>query len=113
MFFEIFSSLSEFLIAIFICVEEKRERARFRRVNNVELFHTRRYVGLLSEFLKSKQESRKKEEIQSQELSDFLSEFIVTVYSKRNASSEFSTHPMRTARLLYHFSDNFLSKLFY
>ena len=77
------------------------------------LSKARRDVGLLSEFLKSKQESRKIEEIQSQELCDFLSEFIVTVYSKRNASSEFSTHPMRTARLLYHFSDNFLSKLFY
>ena len=80
---------------------------------NNQTSKARRYVGLLSEFLKSKQESRKIEEIQSQELSDFLSEFIVTVYSKRNASSEFSTHPMRTARLLYHFSDNFLSKLFY
>ena len=80
---------------------------------NKQTSKARRYVGLLSEFLKSKQESRKIEEIQSQELSDFLSEFIVTVYSKRNASSEFSTHPMRTARLLYHFSDNFLSKLFY
>ena len=77
------------------------------------LSKARRDVGLLSEFLKSKQESRKIEEIQSQELSDFLSEFIVTVYSKRNASSEFSTHPMRTARLLYHFSNNFLSTLFY
>ena len=81
------------------------------------LSKARRDVGLLSEFLKSKQESRKIEEIQSQELNDFLSEFIVTVtvYSNRNASSEFSiaTHPMRTPRLLYHFRDNFLSKLFY
>ena len=83
--------------------------------NKQTLSIARRDVGLLSEFLKSKQESRKIEEIQSHELNDFLSEFVVTVtvYSNRNASSEFSTHPMRTARLLYHFSDNFLSKLFY
>ena len=38
MFFEIFSFLSEFFITIFVYVEEKRERARFRRVNKVELF---------------------------------------------------------------------------
>ena len=83
--------------------------------NKQTLSKTRRDVALLSGFLKSKQESRKIEEIQSQELNDFLSEFIVTVivYSNRNASSEFSTHLMRTARLLYHFSVNFLSKLFY
>ena len=82
--------------------------------NKQTLSIARRDVGLLSEFLKSKQESRKIEEIQSQELNDFLSEFIVTVtvYSNRNASSEFSTHPMRTARLLYHFIDNFV-QVFY
>ena len=72
--------------------------------NKQTLSKARRDVGLLCEFLKSKQESRKIEEIQSQELNDFLSEFIVTAtvysdYSDRNASSEFSTHPMRTARL--------------
>ena len=77
--------------------------------NKQTLSKARRNVGLLSEFLKSKQESRKIEAIQSQELNDFLSEFIVTVTvcSKRSASSEFTTHPMRAARLLYHFSDNF------
>ena len=82
---------------------------------NKQTLSKARDVGLLSEFLKSKQESRKIEEIQSQELNDFLSEFIVTVtvYSNRNASSEFLTHPMRATRLLYHFSVNFLSKLFY
>ena len=79
------------------------------------LSKARRDVGLLSEFLKSKQESRKIEEIQSQELNDFLSEFIVTVtvYSNRNASSEFSTHPMRTARLLYHSVTIFCQSFFY
>ena len=83
--------------------------------NKQTLSKAKRDVGLLFEFLKSKQESRKIEEIQSQELNDFLSEFIVTVtvYSNRNASSEFLTHPMRATRLLYHFSVNFLSKLFY
>ena len=47
--------------------------------NKQTLSKTRRDVALLSGFLKSKQESRKIEEIQSQELNDFLSEFIVTV----------------------------------
>ena len=46
---------------------------------------TRREVGLLSEFLKSKQENRKIEQIQPQELNDFLSEFIVTVKEKMGA----------------------------
>ena len=47
--------------------------------NKQTLSKAKRDVGLLFEFLKSKQESRKIEEIQSQELNDFLSEFIVTV----------------------------------
>ena len=50
--------------------------------NKQTLSKTRRDVGLLSEFLKSKQENRKIEEIQPQELNDFLSEFIVTVKRK-------------------------------
>ena len=68
------------------------------------LSKARRDVGLPSEFLKCKQESRKIEDIQLQELTDFLFECIVTVtvYSNRNAASEFSSHPMRTACLLYH-----------
>ena len=45
--------------------------------NKQTLSKTRRHVGLLSEFLKSKQESRKMKEIQWQELNDFLSEFMV------------------------------------
>ena len=51
--------------------------------NKQTLSKAKRDVGLLFEFLKSKQESRKIEEIQSQEVNDFLSEFIltVTVYS--------------------------------
>ena len=36
-------------------------------------------MSLLSKFLKSKPENRKIEEIQPQELNDFLSEFIVTL----------------------------------
>ena len=47
--------------------------------NKQTLSKTRRDVGLVSEFLKSKQENRKIEEIQPQKLNDFLSEFIVTV----------------------------------
>ena len=60
--------------------------------NKQTLSIARRDVGLLSEFLKSKQDSRKIEEIQSHELNDFLSEFVVTVtvYSNRNASSRSS-----------------------
>ena len=42
---------------------------------------------MLSEFLKSKQENRKIEEIQPQELNDFLSEFIVTV--RRNDGGDY------------------------
>ena len=41
--------------------------------NEQTLSETRRDVGLLSEFLKSKQENRKIEELQPQELNDFLS----------------------------------------
>ena len=41
--------------------------------NKQTLSETRRDVGLLSEFLKSKQENRKIEELQPQELNDFLS----------------------------------------
>ena len=52
--------------------------------NKQTLSKKRRDVnGLLSEFLKSKQENRKIEELQPQELNDFLSEFIVTVKRKR------------------------------
>ena len=40
---------------------------------------------MLSEFLKSKQENRKIEELQPQELNDFLSEFVVTVKEKMGA----------------------------
>ena len=43
---------------------------------------------MLSEFLKSKQENRKIEEIQPQELNDFLSEFIVTVKRKDGGDYE-------------------------
>ena len=50
--------------------------------NKPTLSNTRRGFGLLSEFLKSKEENRKIEEIQPRELNDFLSELIVTV--KRN-----------------------------
>ena len=63
--------------------------------NKQTLSKTRRDVGLLSEFLKSKQESRKVEEIQSQELNDFLSEFIVTVTVYSNCfyrSTELEMH---------------------
>ena len=47
--------------------------------NHQTLSKTRRDVALLFEFLKSRQESRNIEEIQPQELNDFLSVFIVTV----------------------------------
>ena len=63
--------------------------------NKQTLSKTRRDVALLSGFLKSKQESRKIEEIQSQELNDFLSEFIVTVTVYSNClycSTELETH---------------------
>ena len=53
--------------------------------NKQTLSKTRRDVGLLSEFLKSKQENWKIEEIQPQELNDFLSEFIVAVKEKIGA----------------------------
>ena len=53
--------------------------------NKQTLSKTRRDVGLLSEFLKSKQENWKVEEIQPQELNDFLSEFIVAVKEKMGA----------------------------
>ena len=53
--------------------------------NKQTLSKTRRDVGLLSEFLKSKQENWKIEEIQPQELDDFLSEFIVAVKEKMGA----------------------------
>ena len=55
------------------------------------LSKARRDVGLLSEFLKFKQESRKIEEIQSQELNDFLSEFVLTV-NCFYCSTELETH---------------------
>ena len=106
--------MAEGEILCFPALQKSVNQSRNRKKRQT-LLKARRDVGFLSEFLKSKQESRKIEEIQSQELNDFLSEFIVTVtvYSNRNASSEFSTHPMRTARLLHHFSDKFLSKLFH
>ena len=50
--------------------------------NKQTLSETRRDVGLLSEFLKSKQKNRTIEELQPQELNDFLSEFVVTVKEK-------------------------------
>ena len=53
--------------------------------NKQTLSKTRRDVGLLSEFLKSKQENWKIEEIQPQELNNFLSEFIVAVKEKMGA----------------------------
>ena len=56
--------------------------------NKQTLSKTRRDVGLLSEFLKSKQENRKIEEIQPHELNDFLSEFIVTVKRKDGGDYE-------------------------
>ena len=59
--------------------------------NKQTLSETRRDVGLLSEFLKSKQENRKIEEIQPQELNEFLSEFIVTV-SLRGFIASFNRH---------------------
>ena len=52
------------------------------------LSKARRDVGFLSEFLKSKQENRKIEEIQPQELSDFLSAFIVNVKRKDGGDYE-------------------------
>ena len=52
------------------------------------LSKTRRDVGFLSEFLKSKQENRKIEEIQPQELNDFLSAFIVNVKRKDGGDYE-------------------------
>ena len=55
--------------------------------NKQTLPKTWRDVGLLSEFLKSKQENRKIEEIQPQELNNFLREFIVTV--KRNDGGDY------------------------
>ena len=56
--------------------------------NKQTLSKTRRDVGLLSKFLKSKQENRKIEEIQPQELNDFLSEFIFTVKGKDGGDYE-------------------------
>ena len=56
--------------------------------NKQTLSKTRRDVGLLSEFLKSKQENRKIEDIQPKELNDFLSEFIVTVKRKDGGDYE-------------------------
>ena len=73
--------------SVFQFIEEQK--------NKQTLLKARRDVGLLSEFLKSKQESRKVKEIQSQELNDFLSEFIlnVTVYSNCfYCSAELKTH---------------------
>jgi len=61
--------------------------------NKETLSKTRRDVGLLSEFLKSKQENRKIEEIQPQELNDFLSEFIVTV--KRADGGDYEPSSLR------------------
>ena len=59
------------------------------------LLKARRDVGLPSEFLKCKQESRKIEEIQSQELNDFLSEFIVTVTVYSNRTHQASSRVIR------------------
>ena len=56
--------------------------------NKQTLSKTKRDVGLLSEYLKSKQENRKIEEIQPQEHNDFLSEFIVTVKRKDGGDYE-------------------------
>ena len=53
--------------------------------NKQTLAKNRRDVGLLSEFLKSKQENWKIEEIQPHDLNDFLSEFIVAVKEKMGA----------------------------
>ena len=50
---------------------------------------------MLSEFLKSKEENRKIEEIQSGELSDFLSELIVT--DKRNDGGDYESSSLRVA----------------
>ena len=63
--------------------------------NKPTLSKTRRGVSLLSEFLKSKEENRKIEEIQSGELSDFLSELIVTV--KRNDGDDYESSSLRVA----------------
>ena len=63
--------------------------------NKQTLSKARCDVGLLSEFLKSKQENRKIEEIQSQELNDFRSEFILTVIVHSNcfySSTELEAH---------------------
>ena len=63
--------------------------------NKQTLSKARRNIGLLSEFLKSKQESRKIGKVQSQELNDFLSEFILTVTVYSNCfycSTELETH---------------------
>ena len=63
--------------------------------NKRTLSKTRRGVGFLSEFLKSKEENSKIEEIQSEELSDFLSELIVTV--KRNDGGDYEPSSLRVA----------------
>ena len=57
-------------ISVNQCIEEQK---------NKQTSKTRQDVGLLSKFLKSKPENRKIEEIQPQELNDFLSELIVTL----------------------------------
>ena len=59
------------------------------QTNKPTLSKTRRGVGLLSEFLISKEQNRKVEEIQSRELSDFLSELIVT--GKRNDGGDYES----------------------
>ena len=61
--------------------------------NKQTLSKTRRDVGLLSEFLKSKPKNRKIEEIQPQELNDFLREFIVTV--KRKDGDDYEPSSLR------------------
>ena len=60
------------------------EEQKYKRT----LSKTRRDVGFLSELLKSKQKNRKIEEIQPQELNDFLSAFIVNVKRKDGGDYE-------------------------
>ena len=71
--------------------------------NKQTLSKARRNIGLLSEFLKSKQESRKIGKVQSQELNDFLSEFILTVTVYSNCfycSTELETHQASSQLIL-------------
>ena len=87
--------MAEGEILRFLALQKSVNQFIEEQKNKQTLSKAKRDVGLLFEFLKSKQESRKIEEIQSQELNDFLSEFIVTVTVYSNCfycSTELETH---------------------